>query len=123
MSIESRFFIAALAAGLLAAAPMAQAQERPVSLGGYAVVDADGTLGNHVNVLSVTHQSTGVYVVAFNQPVKKCAFNATIRGDQSSIVPGYIVASRDGKDAVQINTFLTLTLIPSDFKFNVTATC
>jgi hypothetical protein len=111
------------AAVAIAPAPVALAQERPVSEGGYAVVNADGSLGHHLNVVGVTHEATGVYDVEFSQPIKRCAFNATIRGDATSIVPGYIVASRHGKKGVQINTFLTLTLIPADFKFNVTATC
>ncbi|HVV64864.1 MAG TPA: hypothetical protein VHC42_05310 [Rhizomicrobium sp.] len=114
----------AIGAGLaMSAAPAALAQERPVSHGGYAVVNADGTLGHHLNVVGVTRESAGVYDVEFNQPIKRCAFNATIRGDAASVVPGYIVASRHGKKDVRINTFLTLTLIPADFKFNVTATC
>ena len=111
-----------IAAGFFATIPMAFAQERPVSQGGWAVVKPDGTLGRHLNAISVTRASAGVYDIAFNQPVRHCSYNATIRGDDSP-VPGYIVVSSHGKKTVQVNTYALVTLLPTDFKFNVSVDC
>jgi hypothetical protein len=102
----------------LFAAP-AYAQATP---GGLAVVDSDGSLGANYNVLRVRHVKTGLYRVKFNQPTGTCAATATIGGDTKTTVPGYIVVRRD-QDVVGVHTFAAATLVPHDFKFNLTLLC
>ncbi len=102
----------------LFAAP-AYAQTTP---GGLAVVDSDGSLGANYNVLHVRHVRTGLYRVRFNQPTGSCAATATIGGDTKTTVPGYIVVRRD-QDVVGVHTFAAATLVPHDFKFNLTLAC
>jgi hypothetical protein len=93
--------------------------------GGWAVVAPDGTLGHNQNVQSVNHKSTGVYLVKFNQGVTTCSATATIGGrGKNSIVPGYIVVSHPrGDNLIKVNTFLTATLLPADFRFNIQVMC
>jgi hypothetical protein len=109
----------------LASADIASAQSRQTSPGGWAIVAPDGTLGHNANVKSVKHVSTGVYLVKFNQDVSTCAANATIAGrGKKSITPGYIVVSRaHTSDVIKVNTFLTVTLLPADFRFDVMVMC
>lgn len=114
--------VTAIVAGVFVLSPMASAQESPVSQGGWAVVKPDGTLGKHLNAVSVTRASAGVYDITFNQPVRHCSYNATIRGDDS-LVPGYIIVSSHGKKEIQVNTYAVLTALPADFKFNVSVDC
>jgi len=123
MQKTTRLFAAtAIASAFFASAPMASAQQGPTSQGGWAVVKADGTLGKHVNATSVTRASAGVYDITFNQAVRHCSYNATIRGDDS-LLPGYIVVSSHGKKEIQVNTFAAVALLPADFKFNVSVDC
>ncbi len=114
--------VAVIAGGFFACIPMVSAQQAPVSQGGWAVVKSDGTLGKHLNATGVTRVSVGVYDVTFNQPVKHCAYNATIRGDET-LLPGYIIVSSHGKKEVQVNTYALVTLLPADFKFIVAVAC
>jgi hypothetical protein len=104
---------------------LASAQSRQASPGGWAVVAPDGTLGHNANVKSVDHTGTGVYLVKFNQDISGCAANATIAGKgKKSVVPGYIVVSHaHTTDVIKVNTFLTVTLLPADFRFDVTVMC
>ena len=95
------------------------------STGGWAVVAPDGTLGNNKNVKSVDHVSAGVYQVNFNNAVGVCAADATIAGrGKKSTTPGYIVVNH-GKDgsSIVVHTFLTTTLLPSDFRFHLITMC
>ncbi|HTT96568.1 MAG TPA: hypothetical protein VMF58_00850 [Rhizomicrobium sp.] len=93
--------------------------------GGWAVVAQDGTLGHNLNVKSVDHKGTGIYLVKFNQDVTACSTTATIAGaGKRSIIPGYIVVSHPKGDAeIKVNTFLTATLLPADFRFNIQVMC
>jgi|SRR5271155_4631488 hypothetical protein len=114
----------ALAAGLVTAATgIASAQDASKDQGGYAVVDADGTLVRQLNINNVSHPSTGVYLVQFDHKIAKCAPEATIQGDPGFILPGYIVVAKYSGIGVQVSTFATLTLLPADFKFSLTVTC
>jgi len=113
-----------IAAGLIiGSVGLALAQDAPVSSGGYAVVGANGKLRHNLNVTSVNHAGPGIYRIRFNQNVDRCAANATIRGEKRSTLPGYIVVSSFDDRTLQVNTFLTTTLLPADFRFDVTATC
>jgi hypothetical protein len=95
------------------------------STGGWAIVAPDGTLGHNLNVKSVNHVSAGIYLIKFNQDVSSCAVNATIAGKgKKSITPGYIVVSHTrGDDEIRVNTFLTTTLLPADFRFDTIVMC
>lgn len=109
--------LALLATGANAGAP---------TPGGFAVVDADGKLHAHANVLRVKHANTGVYRVIFDQDVSACAANATIAArNGKSIIPGYIVVGHGAKtpNEVRVFTFLTATLLPADYKFNLAMAC
>ena len=124
--VQARHIAASLAGAAFFAtlASAASAQERipPASPGGWAVVNADGSLGSNSNVKKVTHESRGVYRVDFNQPVRGCAATATIGGSAKTIVPGYIVVRRH-RDGVGVHTFAAATLLPEDFKFNLNLVC
>jgi len=93
--------------------------------GGWAVVAQDGTLGHNLNVQSVSHKDAGIYLVKFNQDVTACSATGTIAGaGKRLIVPGYIVVSHPkGDDQIKVNTFLTATLLPADFRFNLQVMC
>jgi hypothetical protein len=93
--------------------------------GGWAIVAQDGTLGHNLNVKSVNHKGPGVYLVKFNQDVTACSANATIAGSgKKSLLPGYIVVSRvRNDDTIRVSTFLTVTLLPADFRFNIQLMC
>jgi len=113
----------AAATGLLLAATGANAQ----AAGMFAVVDADGSLHAHANVLRVKHAGPGVYRVIFDQNVAQCAANATIAArNGKSIVPGYILVAHGSRqqNEVRVFTFLTTApLLPSDYKFNLAMSC
>jgi hypothetical protein len=117
----------ALSAGALVAAfvSIGGATAQPAATGGWAIVAPDGTLGHNLNVKAVNHKSAGVYLVKFNQDVTACSANATIAGSgKRSLIPGYIVVSHPkGADLIKINTFLTVTLLPADFRFNLQVMC
>ena len=116
----------ALSAGAIVAAfALTGAANAQTSTGGWAVVGPDGTLGHHQNVQSVNHKATGVYLVKFNQDVTGCSATATIGGQgRKSIIPGYIVVSHPrGDNLIKVNTFLSATLLPTDFRFNIQAMC
>jgi len=109
-------------AALMTLSTVVAAQESATTSGGWAVVKPDGRLGANHNVVRVNHRSPGVYQVKFNQPVKRCAATASIGGSAKTIVPGYIVVRRHA-DIVSVHTFAVVTLLPADFKFDLTLTC
>jgi hypothetical protein len=123
---QTRHLAASLAGAalFLAWAQPASAQEGmpPATPGGWAVVNADGSLGAHMNVKNVTRVSKGVYHVDFNQRVGRCAATSTIGGSAKSIVPGFIVVQRH-RERVTVHTFAAVTLLPADFKFNLHLAC
>jgi hypothetical protein len=124
MTFNTRRLAIAAAAGLLAsAAPSYAGAPTP---GGWAMIQADGTLAHHVNVTRVTHPRAGVYRITFNQNVQHCAATATIAAKGGkTIIPGYIVAGHNHHepDQIRIFTFETITLIPTDYKFDMVVTC
>jgi hypothetical protein len=94
--------------------------------GGWAIVNADGTLGANSNVASVDHVNTGIYRVNFTQSVSRCAANATLAArNGKTAVPGYVVIghTRNAPAQVRVFTYLTTTLVPADFKFNLLMSC
>ena len=114
--------IALLCASLPASAETAFPQSAG---GGYATVSAAGALKHGLNVRGVKHAAPGKYLVKFNNDIGKCAAQATIAGQgKRSLLPGYIVVTpRRGLNSVQVATFLTVTLLPADFPFDLTVTC
>lgn len=123
--IHSRQFAIALAPAFVAILTLtASAQEMrpPAASGGWAVVNADGSLGAHFDVAKVTHPARGVYRVDFNQPVHRCAATASIGGSSRTVVPGYIVVRRHD-NTVGVHTFAAATLLPTDFKFDLNLAC
>lgn len=127
MSISTARLAIGAAAGILlaAVAPTASDAGAPTP-GGWAIVHADGTLGSRSNVTQVIHVGTGIYRVEFNQDVSHCAATATIAAHGGkTIVPGYIVAGRNSTapNQVRVYTFESVTLVPTDYKFDVLASC
>ncbi|MBV9991907.1 MAG: hypothetical protein JOZ72_11520 [Alphaproteobacteria bacterium] len=126
MFINARCRALAAATGLLLAAGTAVAQP-PASAGGFAIVNADGSLGPSRDVVTVFHVGTGIYRVQFDNDVSGCAANATLAAHtgRSTVLPGYVVAARNDNapNQVRIYTFSTVNLVPADFKFNLVATC
>ena len=61
----------------------------------------------------------------FDQAVHTCSANATIGGrGRKSIIPGYIVVTHPkGDNLIKVSTFLTATLLPADFRFNLQVMC
>jgi hypothetical protein len=119
---------AAVTGILLAAAivPAAAQNGGTATPGGWAIVGADGTLGPNTNVMSVKRVKAGNYRVKFNQDVSRCAANATIAAqDGDTLVPGYIIAGRHNTalNEIRVHTFLTTTLVPSDYQFDLLVTC
>lgn len=112
-----------IAAGLTVIAQTAHAGAQIT--GGWAMVQPDGTVGKSLNVVNVKHTGTGVYVVKFSSDVKDCVPLATIAGSgKKSLIPGYVVVSGTrATDEIRVNTFLTATLLPADFRFNILASC
>lgn len=117
--------LASVAGALVAAFASTGGAIAQTTTGGWAIVAPDGTLGHNLNVKAVNHKSAGVYLVKFNQSVTACSANATIAGaGKRSVIPGYIVVSHPkGDDLIKVNTFLTVTLLPSDFRFNLQVMC
>lgn len=118
--------LAAAAGLLLSAAPFTASQAGAPAPGGWAIIQADGTLGSNLNVTKVEHRKAGVYRITFNQDVSHCAANATIAAAGGKrIVPAYLVAGRvpDVPDQIRIFTFATVTLLPTDFKFDLAVSC
>jgi hypothetical protein len=113
----------AAAMGLFVTINAAAAQDQPVSQGGWAVVSENGSLQRGLNVRKVAHLSQGVYQVLFNQDINVCAATATIRGERENLLPGYIVVSNFHSNKVQVNTYDTVTRLPTDLKFNVLVSC
>lgn len=124
------------AAGMLAALPaIASSQFQrdadtgnqlvPGANGGYANVAPEGKLRHGVNVTAVKHLSAGRYVVKFNNDTSKCSAQGTIIGrGKKSLVPAYIVLGPNhSQNSILVATFLTTTLLPADFPFNLTVTC
>jgi len=77
--------------------------------------------------VKVVHVNTGVYRVQFNNDVSSCAANVTLaaHNGRNSVAPGYVVAGKNDSAPAQIRvyTFQAVTLVPTDFKFNVLASC
>ena len=124
--VQARHIAASIAAAAffttLASAASAQEGIPPATPGGWAVVNADGSLGSNSNVKQVNRVSKGVYQVQFNQPVHGCAATATIGGSPKTIAPGYIVVQRH-HSTVTVHTFAAATLLPQDFKFTLNLVC
>ncbi len=112
--------------GFVLSAGAATAQA-PASAGGFAIVDADGSLGASANVVKVFHVDTGIYRVQFDNDVSHCAANVTLAAHtgRSTIVPGYVVAGRNDNapNQVRVYTFSAAMLLPTDYKFDILATC
>lgn len=127
MSIDKRRLVIGAVSGLLfAAASFTASQAGTPTPGGWAIVQSDGSLGFNQNVTDVGHPKTGVYRINFNQDVSHCAATATIAAKGGkTIIPGYIVVGRNGNvpNQLRVFTFATVTLIPSDYKFDVVAHC
>jgi len=104
---------------------VASAQELPKKApeGGFAIVEANGAVDHKFNVRSITHPSVGVYDIVFDQSTKNCAPEGTIQGDPGFLLPGYIVVSKPSNKTVQVNTYATLPLLATDYKFALTVTC
>ena len=116
--------MAAAAGLLLATGTIAAGQDQPVSQGGFAVVTPAGGMPASLNVKSIEHPSAGVYQLRFNQPVWNCAATATAAGKaDSSPMPAYIVITKIGHVTLQINTYSTTELTPTDTRFDVALTC
>jgi hypothetical protein len=126
MSISKTAIASSLAlAACLVAIPIDGASAQGAT-GGWADIGPDGALGRSLNVVSANRVGTGVYEVKFNQDITNCAMNATLMGrGKKSITPGYIVvtAHNRNRNVVRVNTFLTTTLLPGDFRFDLVATC
>ena len=87
--------LAAASAILLAGAAAATAQVPATTPGGWAIVEADGTLGPNLNAVKVIHVGPGNYRVQFNQDVSRCAATATIAAmDGDTLSPAYIIVGR-----------------------------
>ena len=129
MSVNAvrRTFAAAMGILLATAISSAAAQNRGTATpGGWAIVGADGTLGPNANVVSVKRVKAGNYRVRFNQDVSRCAANATIAAkDGDTLTPGYIIAGRHNTSLteIRVHTFLTTTLVPSDYQFDLLVSC
>ena len=109
---------------MAAAISVASAQDPPKAPeGGFVVVEANGAVDHKFNVRSVTHTGVGVYAIVFDQTNKPCAPQGTIQGDPGFLLPGYIVVSKPSNKIVQVNTYATLPLLPTDYKFSLTLTC
>ncbi|HWA92546.1 MAG TPA: hypothetical protein VG889_21120 [Rhizomicrobium sp.] len=125
MSINKRRLVAATGI-LLAAGTLTAAQAGAPTAGGWAIINSDGTLGANLNVTKVQHPKPGVYRITFNNDVAHCAANATIAAaGGNTIVPGYIVAGRTAlvPNQIRVHTWETVTLIPTDYKFDLLVTC
>ena len=123
MSISTSCRVAAAALGLLLSGTAIAGA--PVS-GGWAVVTADGRLGPNTNVVKVHHKNAGIYRVEFNNDVSRCATNVTLAAhDGKTITPGYVVVehNKTTPNQVRVFTFLSTTLVASDFKFNLLVNC
>jgi len=129
MSFNTRRRSIAAVTGILLAAAIAPAaaQDRGTPTpGGWAIVGGDGSLGPNSNVTSVKRVKAGYYRVKFNQDVSRCAANATIAAkDGDTLTPGYIIAGRHNTapSEIRVHTFLTTTLVPSDFQFDLLVSC
>ncbi len=129
MSVNTRRRVIAATTGILLAvaiAPAAAQQPGTPTPGGWAIVGADGSLGPNTNVVKVKRVKAGYYRVAFNQDVSRCAANATIAAkDGDTLVPGYIIAGRHNTalDEIRVHTFLSTTLVPSDYQFDLLVSC
>jgi len=128
MSVNTRRCALAAVTGFILASGAVHAQQPGVPIpGGFGIVDSDGTLGANRNVVKVTHVATGIYRVQFNNDVSSCAANVTLAAHtgRSNIVPGYVVAGRNenSPNQIRVYTFNSVTLVPTDFKFDVLASC
>lgn len=125
MNLGTRCLVAATGL-LLSAAPFTASQAGAPSPGGWAIVQSDGTLGANRNVTAVQHKKAGIYRLTFNQDVSRCAVNATIASaDGKTVVPGYIVVGHNHNipEQIRVATFLTVTLLPADYRFDVVVNC
>jgi opacity protein-like surface antigen len=125
MTISKRRLVAVVGIAL-AAGSLTAAQAGAPTAGGWAIVQSDGTLGANLNVTDVSRPKTGVYRITFNQDVSKCAANATIAAaGGKTIVPGYLVAGRNDNvpNQIRVYTFTTVTLLPANYKFDLTVSC
>jgi hypothetical protein len=122
--LKSIAFVSYVTFGVVVAAANSSAHDMQSnkSDGGFAVVNADGSLGGNKNLTSISHPSAGVYDLQFKKNVDFCAINGTIGGTTQTLLPGYIVVQR-AQNLVTVNTFATLTLTPTDYKFDVNVTC
>lgn len=112
------------AVALLAAPTFASADQQAGAGGGFAAVGYDGTLRHGMNVTEVKHLGAGSYRVHFNNDISKCSAQATVKGrSKKSLVPAYIVVGAGHDNSVRVATFATVTLVPTDFPFNLTVTC
>lgn len=111
------------AVAMLAAVPTSADQLAGAS-GGFASVSYDGILRHGMNVAEVKHLGAGSYRVRFNNDISKCSAQATVKGrSKKSLFPAYIVVGAGHDHTVRVATFATVTLLPTDFPFNLTVTC
>jgi hypothetical protein len=88
---------------------------------GFAVVAADGTLGDKRDAASVTHvAASGVYDVKFGSDISKCAYTATPGG----ATPSFVTATNQDANTVRVRTFNTATPpVPTDTAFHLVVNC
>lgn len=92
----------------------------------FAVVNADGTIARGRNVLSVDHNSTGVYIVHFTKKKTGCAFLATVGlgGSSGTSAPGYatVVGAAVDPNAVFLDTYGSNGSV-ADLGFHLITSC
>ena len=97
------------------------AQQTP----GWAVVNARAELVDGQNVTNVKHTGKGHYEVDFSGPVNRCAYTATIGGDNKVTQPGSIVVGRTKgvNNAVIVAIYDVVTLVPENNRFMLNVSC
>jgi hypothetical protein len=97
-------------------------------IGGFAVVQSDGTVVAKKGVKKVNRTSTGVYLVKFRRPVEGCAFavqtgNPTPGGGGALDLTSFIRPDLSNSRTLRVDIFRISSTQPFDHGFFVHSVC
>jgi len=122
-AVARAVFVATVGVGLPLDA--AYAQTVTPCRGCFAVINADGGFNRGKGVTSVAHTAPGLFIVTFNKPVNRCAYQGTIgRADVLYEPRGFIIVSSGPTtiNTLKVATSSTTDVI-ADRAFHLSVSC
>lgn len=93
--------------------------------GCFAVVNADGGSNRGKGVTAVSHPAPGLYIITFNKPVSRCAYQVTIGRADVQYEPRRFIILSNGPTTINTVCVATLStaVVVADGAFHFSVSC